>query len=892
MSYNRPNPYGPPCWVDPCPSCPRKYRAIGGSGPQPAQILCIAERPGKTENDHGRVLIGKTGEEFDHTYLPLSGLCRSAIRTCNSCLCWADNNRTPTEKEVLSCAAHHIPQEIRDTQPEIIVLMGSSACKLLPAVRLEMMHGIPQHTDKVGELFGWSGWILPMYHPAMGLHESKWMGMILDDWEALGKLLGYTGSTGGWAHDPSEPDLKYELLYQELGGMHPRIAVDTEDHGGVPWSIQWSGMPNTGYMLRADDQRGIGKFAAWMREENPEVIFHHAAHDLDVLSRMGVEVRRFRDTMQEAYQLCNLPQGLKSLAYRLFRVTMTSWEDVVRPASIEKLQEWLTEAWVVASLDLKDKKVEIQKTCVCGHQEKAHRTINSIGPCLSSRKGKASEWCPCLMYTPRTKESDKASTVESLLTRLVRLTLVESEYDPWERLDPFWQDPDNSRYVSHLETRVGHYPILGIANASMDRAIRYSCLSAGSIVITEDGPKNIKDLVSSKYAGKVKSVSPEGVIGYKTVTGWHRIVNGTTGRCGGKIKWKSILTKTLRPNGRWKNTGARYTPDHRLLTPKGWVAIEDLKAGEELCLPIEELDSFQRQLVYGGMLGDACIDRRNEGGWASLRMTHCDKQKPYLEWKGSMLGILSSPIKKNKFVPGKKTWIADNWGQSTQSWTLTTYMHPTLSKLRVECYGEKPIGKRCCLKRLGTWIDQLDELGLAIWYQDDGSIVWEAGKKSGHPRFYTLNFSREECAKLCDILFNKFGLECSIFDMKGWAISINGKSAQAFYELIHRWVHPCMQYKLPPYWRDKFNPDKEPIHFGLVRDKITAVFDNMVTNRQRRGLGIISYCLDVEDWHNFCTMGEVAHNCGDADMTGRVAVELERRRNTNRFEIYDGDRDQ
>ena len=46
---------------------------------------------------------------------------------------------------------------------------------------------------------------------------------------------------------------------------------------------------------------------------------------------------RYRDTMQEAFHLGNLPQGLKALTYRLFRHTMTSYEETVRPASIRAL---------------------------------------------------------------------------------------------------------------------------------------------------------------------------------------------------------------------------------------------------------------------------------------------------------------------------------------------------------------------------------------------------------------------------------------------------------------------------------------------------------------------------------------------------------------------------
>src|SRR5579864_635186 len=131
-------------WVDPCQACPRKYKAIGGDGPQPAPVLCILERPGPDENRAGRVACGKTGQELDELYLPLAGLNRSSIRVCNTVLCWADNNKKPSDKDIFACASHHLAQEILLTDPEVIIMAGATPCRLLPGIKLKMMHGIPQ----------------------------------------------------------------------------------------------------------------------------------------------------------------------------------------------------------------------------------------------------------------------------------------------------------------------------------------------------------------------------------------------------------------------------------------------------------------------------------------------------------------------------------------------------------------------------------------------------------------------------------------------------------------------------------------------------------------------------------------------------------------------------
>ncbi len=426
---------------NPCETCPRKHRAIGGSGPQPARILAIAERPGPRENERGEVLCGPTGQEFDELYLPLAGLDRAEIRVCNTVMCWADNNRTPTDKEIQACAPCHIPEEIARTNPDTIILMGATACALVPSIRLDMHHGIPQHTRKVGELFRWSGWLVPMFHPSIGLHESRFMQVCMEDWLGLKGLV--------YNDDPPPQKTDYKLVrgvhavneYFRWSDDNCQPAMDTESHAGRPWSMQVSVRPGTGILIRADDREALDALDFWFNSGLWcwDVAMHHAAHDLEEARQMQVQVLRYRDTMQEAFHLGNLPQGLKALTYRLFRHTMTSYEETVRPASIRALTDWMTEAYQIAVLDL-----------------------TYVSQRFSPKTGK------------RLKDETTRSDLESLLTRLLRLTTEASEYDPWERLTGFWTEPVNEWMVQHVEARVGPYPLQGIANCSMDEAVRYA----------------------------------------------------------------------------------------------------------------------------------------------------------------------------------------------------------------------------------------------------------------------------------------------------------------------------------------------------------------------------------------------------------------------------------
>src|SRR4051812_44344308 len=117
--------------MQPCSICPRNFSPIRGDGPQPCKIMGIGERPGENENKLDQVFIGRSGEELDQTYLPLAGLHRGEdIRLTNAVKCWAENNKTPTPKEIEICGRHWLPREIQRCQPEVIVLLGGCASKL------------------------------------------------------------------------------------------------------------------------------------------------------------------------------------------------------------------------------------------------------------------------------------------------------------------------------------------------------------------------------------------------------------------------------------------------------------------------------------------------------------------------------------------------------------------------------------------------------------------------------------------------------------------------------------------------------------------------------------------------------------------------------------------
>lgn len=443
-----------------CPTCPGKHLPIEGSGPLPSPHLFIGDRPNETDNRNQLVLSSANGQELDETYLPLSFLHRSDIRTTNAVKCAEDNNRTPSDKELHGCSRHFLPAEITRCQPDLIVLLGSSACKLTNGlIQVDMHHGIPQWVDDFVDS-GWSGWVFPSYHPGMGMQDTSKMTYLLEDFETLGKYIG--GSWQPLQPQYTEADLDYRWLstLEDLYAVLPPatslyacdVAVDTETHGPQLWSTQFSLQPGTGNLIPADAHELLRAFGDWVTRTKSTVILHNAPADLWPLTRMGIPVTRFRDTMQESYHLGNLPQGLKALAYRLLGVRMTSWEDTVRPASIDAAVTWLGEALLYSQAEF---------------------GAEDYKPYKKPKKDKLTGQ---LVYG---KVTAKSHPITSAITRIIKHS-VNPEYDIWAKMAEFWAGGDSGVAMwdyerGRVESTLGPMPILGIGNCTRKQAIRYAC---------------------------------------------------------------------------------------------------------------------------------------------------------------------------------------------------------------------------------------------------------------------------------------------------------------------------------------------------------------------------------------------------------------------------------
>lgn len=319
-----------------CELCPGIYDCLPIDGPQDSDIFLCGEAPGILEQKKGRVFIGKTGEEFSSHYLPLSGLHRENVTVTNVIRCLPDRpkgkldlNRARDRELLASCTSTFLYPSIESRKPKLLIPMGAFACHAIdPAINLDLHHGMPVETR-----FGIPAF--PMWHPAAGLHEPKKMMAIRTDWIRLRRYL--RGTLRLPVDEFPEPDYQ-EATKADISDIDPTIplAGDTESSRLLgPYFLTWSQQPGMGRLIRANRPDLLVHFQKKLDKFKALIYYHNWLYDWTVTEDMGLvfPVKLMRDTMVQAFNLGNVPQGLKALAFRLLGMEMQDFEDLVKPYS-------------------------------------------------------------------------------------------------------------------------------------------------------------------------------------------------------------------------------------------------------------------------------------------------------------------------------------------------------------------------------------------------------------------------------------------------------------------------------------------------------------------------------------------------------------------------------
>lgn len=353
-----------------------KPREVRGFGPKPNRILFCGEAPGKQEYLSGQPFYGPSGK-LQREWLKRHGIDISTCYLTNVVKLYQEGNPDPSPN-LISSYTDQLYAEIDSVSPWLIVAVGRFAVRwfLGEQADLETVHGIPfvwplsrcqRHCSTI---------ILPIYHPAFGLHsagkgEYDALSWLAWDYQRVAKYthLARSHRSQDEFFDLASQDEPRDYLtgqesyidctgqeladYLHASSSIAEIALDTEGIPSAPWSIQISISPGTAYVLRCtqpDFSIGISALQS-LADANTLFITHQAGtpsgcmYDTIMCRAMGLELRHARiwDTMYAAYLLRTESRGLKHLAERWCGMSMGDYEALIGDTGRNKQIDYLSQ---------------------------------------------------------------------------------------------------------------------------------------------------------------------------------------------------------------------------------------------------------------------------------------------------------------------------------------------------------------------------------------------------------------------------------------------------------------------------------------------------------------------------------------------------------------------
>jgi recombination protein RecA len=374
----------------------------------------------------------------------------------------------------------------------------------------------------------------------------------------------------------------------------------------------------------------------------------------------------------------------------------------------------------------------------------------------------------------------------------------------------------------------------------------YGCFSYGARVVLADGTtEKIGKIVNQKLPVEVLSYDAiTGAIVPKRVVNWFD--NGVTD--------EFLQITVTKPN---KNGRAQFgcTPNHSIRTPHGWVEAGKLKVGDHVLEALPHyLSDFQMTALRGTLMGDGALSPTRGGNGARFRYTHCEEQTEYADWKASLFDNISASryVRKDKVV------------------TYDFHPMPELAEMRETVYQD---GKKVFDD---DYLKSLTPLSLALWYMDDANFDLRSKglqkrTEGGTGRVTICVEAMEEATRnrVVAYLADTWRIQAKLVSsgaMRKAVLVFNNAESAKFQALIAPYVHPSMEYKLLPRFRDHFKvePEFEPMRYELFAMPVIDIHVKPKTRSMHR------FDIEVEDSHNYFVDGVMVHNSPEVTPGGRA----------------------
>lgn len=248
------------------------------------------------------------------------------------------------------------------------------------------------------------------------------------------------------------------------------------------------------------------------------------------------------------------------------------------------------------------------------------------------------------------------------------------------------------------------------------------------------------------------------------------------------------------------------------------------------------------QVLAGSLLGDGTLTFSERSKTPAYREMHCLRQRAYLEWKQRIIG--------GSMALGKY------FDRRTQRWYSRVHLWMTDPR-NIALYSVFYPMKRKEITR--TLLDNLDTLGMLVWWLDDGSVKLH----DNNGKLSTQGFSAEQNGVAMDWFSEKHGICAHISSENEIFFSSKElpKLLALIYPLFKKYDLPsCMRYKMGS--SDKRNSnlillakekrrqhDRKRYHIMMSDPIYRATVRLKARLRQKRRLSDPLYQMGYNEYH-------------------------------------------
>jgi DNA polymerase len=154
---------------------------VPGVGHPNADLVCVGEAPGATEDEQGVPFVGQAGQLLTKILAAIN-LSRDQVFICNVLKHRPPGNRNPLPEEVEACTPYLVRQ-IELLRPKVLLALGTFAAQTL----LQTREPIGKLRGRIHRYYGVP--LVVTYHPAALLRNPSWKRPTWEDVQLARRLL-------------------------------------------------------------------------------------------------------------------------------------------------------------------------------------------------------------------------------------------------------------------------------------------------------------------------------------------------------------------------------------------------------------------------------------------------------------------------------------------------------------------------------------------------------------------------------------------------------------------------------------------------------------------------------------------------------------------------------